>query len=95
MPVNWYLFKLTDIFYALDDDVVSVIALLHSSSAVDTADHNILLTRLRVCYDVGGAALDWFQACLTNSVECVRRGSDRSTSTIVLFGVRQASVLGQ
>jgi len=53
-------------------------------------DHDILLTQL----GVGDAVLDWLQSYLTHRVECVRRGSDRSTLITVWFGVPQGSVLG-
>jgi len=38
--------------------------------------------------------LDWFQSYLTSRVECVRRGSARSTHKTVRFGMPQGSVLG-
>jgi len=63
--------------------MVSVLALLDLSAAFNAVDHDILLTRLRVSYGVGGAALDWLQSYLTHRVECVRRGSDWSTLTTV------------
>ena len=53
-------------------------------AAYDTVDHDILLTRLRVCYGVRGVVLDWLHSYLTHRVECVRRGSDRSTLTACL-----------
>jgi len=68
------------IIYALDDDL-SVLALLYWSSAFDTNDHSIPLTRLRVSYGVG-CALDWFQSDLTNNVVCLRRCSDQSAPTV-------------
>jgi len=43
---------------------------------------------------MSGAALDWFQSYLTSRLECVRRGSARSTHKTVRFGVPQGSVLG-
>jgi len=85
---------LTDILYAVDDGDLSVLALLDLSAAFDTVDHDILLTRLKVSFGIGGAALDWFQSYLTIRVECVRRGSARSTHKTVRFGVPHGSVLG-
>jgi len=78
---------LTYILYAVDDGDLSVLALLDLSAAFDTVDHDILLTRLKVSFGIGGAALDRFQSYLTSRVECVRRGSARSTHKTVRFGV--------
>jgi len=80
--------------YAVDDGDLSVLVLLDLSAAFDTVDHDILLTRLKVFFGIGGAALDWLQSYLTSRLECVRRGSARSTHKTVLFGVPQESVLG-
>jgi len=85
---------LTDILYAVNDGDLSVLALLHLSAAFDTVDDDILLTRLKVSFGISGAALDWFQSYLTSRVECVRRGSARSTHKTVRFGMPQGSVLG-
>jgi len=62
---------LTDILYAVDDGDMSVLALLDLSSAFDTIDHDILLTRLKVSFGIGGAVLDWLQSYLTSRLECV------------------------
>jgi len=52
------------------------------------------LTRLKVSFNIGGAALDWSQSYLTSRLECVRCGSAQSTHQTVRFGVPQGSVLG-
>jgi len=85
---------LTDILYAVDDGDLSVLALLDLSAAFDTVAHDFLPTRLKVSFGIRGAVLDWFRSYLTNRVDCVRRGSARSTQKIVRFGVPQGSVLG-
>jgi len=85
---------LLDIQYAVDDGDLSVLALLDLSAAFDTVDHDILLTRLKVSFGIGGAALDWLQSYLTSRLECVRRGLARSTHKTARFGVPQGSVLG-
>ena len=85
---------LADILLAVDNGDLSVLALLDLSAAFNTVDHDILLTRLRVSYGVGGPVLDWFRSYLTGRTECVRRSVSRFTSTTVRFGVPQGSVLG-
>jgi len=85
---------LTNILYAVDDGDLSVLALLDLSTAFDTIDHDILLTRLKVSFGICGAALDWLQSYLTSRLECVQRGAARSTHKTVRFDVPQGSVLG-
>ena len=53
---------LSDILLAVDNGDLSVLALLDLSAALDTVDHDILLTRLRVSYGVGGPVLEWFRS---------------------------------
>jgi len=51
---------LSDILLAADNDDLSVLVLLDLSAAFDTADNDILLTRLNVSsYGVEGPVLDW------------------------------------
>jgi len=45
-----------------------------------------------VRYGISDAALDWLQSYLTGRMECVRRGTNRSTPTTVWYGVPQGSV---
>jgi len=85
---------LMDILYAVNQCDLFVLALLDLSAAFDTVDHDILLTRFKVSFGIGGSALDWLQSYLTSRLECVRRGSARSTHKTVRFGVPQGSVLG-
>jgi len=90
--VPW--FPQWNILYVVDDGDLSVLTLLELSAAFDTVDHDILLTRLKVSFGIGGAALDWFQSYLTSRVEFVRCSLARSTHKTVQFGVPQGSVLG-
>ena len=55
-----------DIFVALDKRHCVMLLLLDLSTAFDTVDHDILLTRLLSNYSISGIALEWFRSYLTN-----------------------------
>ena len=85
---------MSDILNAVDEGDVASLVLLDLSAAFDTVDHDILLRRLQVSFGFGGAALRWFRSYLKGRVQCVRRGPQVSTPTVILCGVPQGSVLG-
>jgi len=56
---------LFDILHAIDNEDLSVLALLDLSAAFDAGDHEILLQRIKSSFGVGGLALEWFRSYLT------------------------------
>jgi len=85
---------LADILHAVDTGDLSILALLDLSAAFDTVDHDILLQRLQTSFGVVSVACDWFRSYLTVRVQCVRRGSSKSATVVLRFGLPQSSVLG-
>ena len=68
--------------------------LLDLSAALDTVDHDILLTTLNSKYSISGIALEWFCSYLTNRSQFVLIEGCRSQSRELKCGVPQGSVLG-
>ena len=64
------------------------------SAAFDTIDHNILLQRMNTKYGVRGVALDWFRSHLSDRTQAVKIKTSFSSTSKLLFGVPQGSVLG-
>lgn len=85
---------LSDIFSAIDQGNVALLALLDVSAAFDTVDHEILLQRLSTSYGISGLAHDWFKSFVTGRLQTVRLGATCSDSVPVRSGVPQGSVLG-
>ena len=54
------------ILVAIDKRHCVMLLLLDLSAALDTVDHDILLTRLHSKYSISGTALEWFRFYLTN-----------------------------
>jgi Reverse transcriptase (RNA-dependent DNA polymerase) len=85
---------LADILRAVDGGDLAALALLDLSAAFDTVDHETLLRRLKISYGLGGRSHDWFQSYLSGRFQSVRCGGTSSTSTKLVCGVPQGSVLG-
>ena len=83
-----------DLYRALDDGQVSLLALLDLSAAFDTIDHDKLFTRLRLSFGFDGKALDWVVSYLSGRTQKVCVNSKYSENAILKFGVPQGSVLG-
>ena len=60
-----------DILSALDAGLSAILLMLDLSTAFDTIDHNILLTRLCNVYGITGNALDWFRSDLISRIQRV------------------------
>ena len=83
-----------DIFVAIDKRHCVMLLLLDLSTAFDTVDHDILLTRLLSNYSISGRALEWFRSYLTNRSQFALMEGCRSQSRELKCGVPQGSVLG-
>jgi len=84
----------SDLLQAVDSGDVGVLVLLDLSAAFDTVDHKILLERLSVSCGLYGAVLSWFVSYLQGRTQQVRFNGMESTSSEVVCGVPQGSVLG-
>jgi len=79
---------------AIGSQKVSCLCLLDLSAAVDTIDHDILITRLSSWFGIHGSVLSWFKSYLSSRpfrVKCITDLSSWHTSSC---GVPQGSVLG-
>ena len=83
-----------DLLNAMDEDKISVLLLLDLSAAFDTIDHQILLSRLGTVFGIRSTALRWFRSYLLDRNQCVVVNNSASSSSPVMFGVPQGSVLG-
>ena len=85
---------LSDILSAVDRGDVAALVLLDLSAAFDTVDHDILLQRLRLSFGISDTAHCWLRSYLSGRTQHVRRGTNRSSTTHLICGVPQGSVLG-
>ena len=85
---------LSDIYSAIDQGQVSLLALLDVSAAFDTVDHGILLDRLSTSYGLSGMVYAWLESYITGREHIIHVGNRHSPPYKVLYGVPQGSVLG-
>jgi len=85
---------LSDAYVAADAGRVTLLSLLDLSAAFDTADHCILIQRLRRTHGFSGCVLDWIQSYLAGRTQFVRFNGHTSEVSSVTCGVPQGSVLG-
>jgi len=85
---------LSDILQAVDRGDVAALVLLDLSAAFDTVDHEVLLQCLSETFGVIDVAHMWFRSHLSGRTQYVRCGSSRSSTTYLVCGVPQGSVLG-
>ena len=83
-----------DLLVQSDVGRVTLLNLLDLSSAFDTIDHGILLSRLNKSFGITGAALEWFQSYLSGRYQTVVIGDKKSAPRELKYGVPQGSVLG-
>ena len=83
----------SDALLSLDKGNVCLLCSLDLSSAFDTVDHSILLTRLHTSFGLSGVALQWFESFLIDRSQSVFFNSSAPLSPLHC-GVPQGSVLG-
>ena len=83
-----------DILSALDAGSSASLLMLDLSSAINTIDHDILLSRLCNVYGITGDAFYWFMSYLTGRIQRVVIEDTVSVDEELGFGVPQGSVLG-
>ena len=79
---------------AMDKQQGTILLLVDFSSAFDTINHNILITRLRLRYGFVGKTLDWVISYLKERTQRVVIGDQSSSTTTLTTGVQQGSVIG-
>ena len=89
------LLKLTnDIIETIDSGKITILTALDMSAAFDTLDHITLLRRLQHTFGLPGYVILWIHSYLTDRSSFVKIDSSSSSSTTILTGVPQGSVLG-
>src|SRR6266496_995019 len=83
-----------DLLLAMDNKKVSALILLDLSSAFDTIDHHILLSRLSSYFGISGLALQLLTSYLQNRTQTVCIDSNFSLPSLLSTGIPQGSVLG-
>jgi len=79
---------------AADQRQVTLLALLDMSSALDCADHDLLLQRLQIDFGLSNAPLEWIRSFLSDRTYQLVYGGDLSHTYLLQYGVPQGSVLG-
>ena len=83
-----------DIDAALDRKSMVILVMLDLSSAFDTIEHEVLLTRLEHTFGITDKALAWLRSYLSDRHQNVVVDSTMSTDYVLQCGVPQGSVLG-
>lgn len=68
--------------------------MLDLSAAFDTVDHDILVNRLQSSFGLDGAVLKWLKSFIESRTQAVVFNGEKSTTSSLLCGVPQGSVLG-
>ena len=84
-----------DLLLNMDKGKMSALILLDLSSAFDTINHNILLSRLRTRFHIDGLALKWIESYLKGRTQVIQiKGVGKSSERTLNWGVPQGSILG-
>ena len=84
----------SDIFDAMNDRYVALLALLDFDTAFGTVDHYILIHRLNNSYGIGGTALRWIRSLLSGLVQFVCYVGQQSSQSFLTCSIPQGSVPG-
>jgi len=79
--------------FNIDRGYVIAVVFLDLKKAFDTADHEILLTKMNH-YGIQGKSLNWFKSYLTNRTQRCSVNGRRSDFTTLKCGVPQGTILG-
>ena len=82
-----------EILSSLNKKQISMLLLLDFSKAFDMVDHQILLNKL-YNYGIRGIAHEWLKSYLSGRKQFVALNSKTSTTSNMLYGVPQGSILG-
>ena len=80
--------------YAAADEKKATVLVGLDLSAVDTINHDVLISRLESQFGVDGSASSWLRSYVTDRQQFVKLGDHSSTATQCASGVPQGSVLG-
>ena len=83
-----------DIKLAMDSKKGTILVMIDLSSAFDTIDHSILLSRLELRYGITSVVLEWFRSYLYGRVQRINIDDSFSPPHPLTTGVPQGSVLG-
>ena len=83
-----------DLLTTLDSGSISILTLLDLSTAFDTINHSILLTRLENAFGMCDLALSFFDFYLQGRTQLVTVNEVKSSPSLLTCGVPQGSVLG-
>ena len=83
-----------DILLALDTGDLAMLTLLDLSAAFDSVDQETFLRRLMTSYGLDGTVVMWLASYLGDRTQYVRCSATTSSTSAMLCGVPQGSVLG-
>src|SRR6218665_3402368 len=84
----------SDIYSAIDNSQLSLLALFDVSAAFDMVDHQIIRERLETSRGSASLPLLWIKSYLSDRTQMVVSGESRTSWVPIFLGVPQGSVLG-